>query len=219
MIGGAGMASVAIAVAAGLAAPVHAVPGGAEVLAEFNRARTDPAAYGQTIQRYRDRFAGRIARGAAGDADEVTEEGTAAVDEALAALATQSPRPAIADAALLARAAADLARAQAADGSTGHVAADGTDPGSRARRHGGDDQVWEMIAYGPDHAGDVVRQLIVDDGVAGRWHRKLLFESRLRYAGVACGPHPGFRTVCVIDLAETPTASALNAPPRVASGR
>ena len=53
---------------------------------------------------------------------------------------------------------------------------------------------------------DVIRQLIIDDGVADRGHRIVMFADHLRYAGVACGPHPEFGTMCVIDMADTPDA-------------
>jgi hypothetical protein len=49
-----------------------------------------------------------------------------------------------------------------------------------------------------------MRQLIVDDGVADRGHRSIVFSGELRYAGAACGPHPVYRTMCVIDLGVMP---------------
>ena len=63
-----------------------------------------------------------------------------------------------------------------------------------------------MITYGSNTAEEVVAQLVVDDGVPDRGHRRLLYDPALRYAGVSCGPHPGYGTMCVIDLASTPDA-------------
>ena len=74
----------------------------------------------------------------------------------------------------------------------------------RMRRHGRWSATGEAIAYGPHRAEDVVLQLIIDDGVPDRGHRQAVFSARYRYAGVACGPHPRYRTLCVVELSSTP---------------
>lgn len=61
----------------------------------------------------------------------------------------------------------------------------------------------KSIAYGPEYAEDMVRQLIIDDAVPTRGHRKMLFDTRWRHAGAACGDHRGYRRMCVIDFGET----------------
>jgi uncharacterized protein YkwD len=47
----------------------------------------------------------------------------------------------------------------------------------------------------------MVMQLIIDDGVKGRGHRKNTFIRGFTAAGVACGPHPRYKTMCVVDFA------------------
>lgn len=59
----------------------------------------------------------------------------------------------------------------------------------------------ENIDYGSSEARQVVISLIVDDGVAGRGHRKNIFDASFRVVGAACGPHQRYRQVCVIDYA------------------
>ena len=88
-------------------------------------------------------------------------------------------------------------------GYEGHVSRDGASPGERVRRRGGDIYVGESISYGFDDADDVVRQLIVDDGVPDRGHRRLLFTGDFRYAGVGCAEHRRLRHLCVVDLSGT----------------
>jgi len=69
------------------------------------------------------------------------------------------------------------------------------------RRYGRWSATGEAIAYGPDRAEDVILQLIVDDGVPDRGHRRILFNPAYALVGAACAPHPVWRTVCVLDFA------------------
>ena len=44
-------------------------------------------------------------------------------------------------------------------------------------------------------------QLIIDDGVPDRGHRRILFSPAYTQVGVGCGPHPEWRRMCVLDFA------------------
>ncbi len=178
-----------------------------QVLAALNAARTDPAAYAAGLKQYRTYFHARLLRYPGLNADIETEEGVKVVDETIAFLGRQTPLGPVAAAPLFAASAADLVADQA-KGGTGHESSDGSSPSDRARRHGGGGFVAEVIAYGPIDADDVVRQLIVDDGVSDRGHRSIIYSPELRFAGVSCGPHPEYRTMCVIDLGITPDGHA-----------
>ena len=60
----------------------------------------------------------------------------------------------------------------------------------------------ENVDYGPFVSGrDVIVDLIVDDGVRDRGHRRNIFDPSARIAGIACGAHPKYTAVCVIDQA------------------
>ena len=131
----------------------------------------------------------------------VTREGTAAVDEAIAFLEGQTPLPALRDSPAVGRAAADHAGEQGRTGDVAHLGADGSSPSDRMRRYGRWSATGEAIAYGPDRAEDVILQLIVDDGVPDRGHRRILFNPAYALVGAACAPHPVWRTVCVLDFA------------------
>jgi uncharacterized protein YkwD len=185
-----------------LAAPAQ--PGiEAAVLAEINFARTRPQDYAEQLRAYRKLFKGKIVWYPGNPDGLRTSEGTKAVDEAIRFLERQAPLAPIDSAPLLARAARDHVRDQGPTGATGHISADGANPRDRVQRRGGGDYVAEVITYGPPSATEVVRQLIIDDAVPGRGHRKTLFAAEMRYAGVACGPHKGYRVMCVADLGRT----------------
>jgi len=177
-------------------------PSAREVLAEINLARTDPKAYAGFLRQFRRQFQGKSYRLPDSRTQVMTTEGVRAVDEAIRFLSRQKPLPPLSWSDGLAEAAADLAEEQAASGTVGH---DGRKSGGmreRIERHGewlG--EIAENIGYGPAEARAMVLQLIVDDGVPDRGHRKNIYRRAIAVAGVACGPHSTFRTMCVIDFA------------------
>ena len=136
------------------------------------------------------------------EADELTDEGVSAVDEAIAFLRRQRPLAPLSPAQALALAAGEHAQDQARSGGVGHESRDGTSFDQRIESHvAWRGAVAEDIAYGEATAEKVVRQLIVDDGVADRGHRTNIFDPELQFAGVGCGPHRVYQSMCVIDLA------------------
>lgn len=175
------------------------------ILAELNFARTEPRRYAQTLRQYRRYFRGRVVYTPKRPNGIRTGEGVKAVDEAIAFLERQPVTPPLAEAALLARAAAVHVAEQGPRGETGHNARDGADPRDRVQRLGGGNYVAETITYGPDTAAEVVRQLIVDDKVPSRGHRRTVFAAEMRFAGAKCGPHKVYGTMCVVEYARTPS--------------
>ena len=174
-----------------------------DVLDAINAARQHPQATADALRRYRATFDGRVAHAHGDPVGVITYEGVAAVDEAIAFLEHQLPLPALDDARLLSAAARDHADEQGPEGLTGHVSPNGEGPGARVRARGGGIYVGETIAYGERDAADMVRSLIVDDGVRGRGHRTLIFSAQFRYAGVGCGAHARYGNICVVDYSGT----------------
>ncbi len=191
---------------ASLAAPLAARPDplGEAIIAEINFARTQPQAYADTLRRYRASYHGKLVDDPDEPASHTSREGVAAVDEAIAFLDQQPPLPPLVSASVLAAAATDHAAAQGRRGDTGHYSANGDNPGQRVARRGGGIYVAETIAYGFSTPVAVVRQLIIDDGVADRGHRSTIFDTRLHHAGVGCGGHPVYTAMCVIDFSPSP---------------
>lgn len=186
--------------------PAGAAPGDWDVetmLSELDQARRDPAAYAGRVRAFRALFRGDVFQ-RPGQVAVATTEGTAAVDDAIRFLERASPLPPLTRSAALDRAATDHVRDQGRTGRTGHVGADGSEPQGRMARHGRWRATAEAIAYGPTPE-EAVMQLIVDDGVPDRGHRRILFSPTYEAVGAACGPHPTWRTVCVLTFA-TPSA-------------
>ena len=216
------LAAPAQAPAPAAAAPPPPAPTGleAQVLAGLNAVRTDPAAYAATLREYRAHFEGNVVLLPGSDVGLRTREGVAAVDEAIAFLGRQTPLPPFRYAPDLVEAAKALAADQALNGGTGHVTATVPDAKVRIKKHKGSGFMAEALSYGAGDAGGIVRQLIVDDGAPSRPNRKLIFDKRYRMIGLACGPHPQVRSMCVLDMSTfvgliTAPKQVRNPPPEI----
>jgi uncharacterized protein YkwD len=167
------------------------------VLAELNFARTHPQDYARQLERLA-RTGGVNGR----YADPVEDAG--ALDEAIDYLERQLPLPPLSPDARLASAARAHVMDQGRTGETGH-GRDGHSFSQRLKQAGLYAGLSaEDISYGFDQPAEVVRQLIIDQGVPGRGHRANIFQPALRIAGVACGSHPAYGALCVIDFASQP---------------
>jgi uncharacterized protein YkwD len=172
----------------------------AGIVEELNRARTDPAGLARDLEALVPLFEGTLMR--LRGALVQTREGVNAVLEAIVELRATQPMAPLQRSAGLSAAARDLAADQGLTGAVGHQGSDGSTPSTRANRHG----TWgralsENVSYGKREARDAVIQLLVDDGVPGRGHRRNLLDPDMRFVGVACAPHPRMDTVCVMDHA------------------
>jgi uncharacterized protein YkwD len=173
-----------------------------QMLAETNLARTAPQSYAGHLRELRRQYQGKSYWLPGSAALVLTSEGVVALDEAVRFLERQAPLPALSWSEGLALAAADLVKDQGQGSETGHTGRQSGDMGERIERHGTwVKQIAENIGYGPDTARLMVMQLIIDDGVPGRGHRKNIFTPGFKVAGAACGPHASFRTMCVMEFA------------------
>jgi uncharacterized protein YkwD len=131
-----------------------------------------------------------------------TQEGVRAVDEAIATIKNLPPMRPLTWSRALANAARDHVRDIGSRGTLSHEGSDGSSPRDRISRYlPRVRNLGETISFGPNDARSVIMELLIDDGVRGRGHRKILLDASYRLAGAACGPHKRYRTVCVIDLA------------------
>jgi len=171
------------------------------VVEEMNLARTEPGRYAQFLEERRRYYRGRRFE-RPGEVAIITNEGVSAVDEAIEFLRRVKPVGALRPSRGMSRAAADHVRDQGPSGSTGHQGNDGSRMSHRVKRYGRwSGKLGENVSYGRSDARDVVVQLIVDDGIRSRGHRRNMFDPEFRVLGVGCGQHAGYRTMCVMTFA------------------
>jgi|GEM_PF-489380 len=153
----------------------------AEVLAEINRVRADPAAYAEELS---------------------IGSSAPVVREAVDFLRHQAPMPPLDVNSNLQQSAIRHVIDQGRTGSRSHLGTDGSTVRQRVYAAGlRASLIGEEIAFDADTAAGVVRQLVIDEGIPDRGHRAVMFHDGLASAGAACGPHAAYRMICVIDIA------------------
>jgi uncharacterized protein YkwD len=141
-----------------------------QVLGELNNARTNPKAFASRMAECRAFYSRDKLFSAPGKIPIRTNEGVAALDEAIAHLNRIEPRAAL----TYSRALGNAARDHALDGNAnGHTGSDGSKMSDRISRYGTwQSSIGENIDYGSNNAFEIVMHLLVDDGVSSRGHRE-----------------------------------------------
>lgn len=183
------------------APPSKATPFERAVVQEMSDLRVRPKAYAKHLRAMRGWFEGTLWK-RPGRVPLRTEEGVAALDEAIAFLESTRPVGPLRFNEGLALAARLHAQDIGPRGALEHVGSDGSRLSQRLNRLG----VWqgivaENIGTLEEDPRELVIQLLVDDGVPERGHRHNLFNPELHQAGAGVAPHRDYRTVTVIDYA------------------
>ena len=177
----------------------RAVANAAAALAEINLARKDPKAYTEHLKAMLGFFDGKKFLRPGQKITLITQEGADAVADAIKELEAMKPLPPLTAVSKgLCTAAYDHVLDLAKSGNTGHDGSDGSTPFDRMSRHGEwQGSAAENIAFGDGDVRARVVQLIIDDGVPSRGHRKNIFTEGFKYLGIAEGPHPKFGSMQV----------------------
>jgi uncharacterized protein YkwD len=172
------------------------------IVQELSEIRWRPKVYVKHLKALREFYDGKILR-LPEQTPLRTEEGVAALDEAIAFLeSTEAPGPLRFNEGLW-LAAREHALDQAKTGGMGHVGSQGSRLRERLDRQGTlSSTTGECISYGLEDARMIAIGLVVDDGVPGRGHRKNIFNPEFHQAGAAVAPHAEWGQVCVIDFAD-----------------
>ena len=175
-----------------------------DVVLALNMVRTDPARYAQLyikeiISTYRGNLRscsnGRIVR---------TMEGEFPARQLYDELMQRKPTSRLYPVFGMHDVADDLAIEQSMSGKTGHITQDGNNLQHRIDSHGQwRTTIGETIDYGGTTGFDAINNLLVDDGVSNRSHRKALFEPSFHVVGVSIRRHPVYGTVTVVDYADS----------------
>lgn len=171
------------------------------VLEELNLARRDPQNYVRYLEEYRKLYKGNTIFNPNFERIE-TNEGTAAVDEAIAFLKTLSPVESYKFSDGLNKAAAVQLGDLIENSSLGHTSKDGSDLPTRLARFGkATGRNAENIAFYAASPRNIVMRMIIDDGLKTRGHRKNVFSSDLKLVGIAYGKGKSGEGLCVVDFA------------------
>ena len=165
----------------------------------INKIRTNPKSYIPVLQAMLPKFKGNLY-----DGYYRTNEGAAAVKDAIAFLQKQAPVPALEWDKYLQFSCQDYVAVQGPTGETGHYTG-GTSPGDRISKYGKWQRHWsENLAYSHSAVSDpegVVLQLVIDDGVANRGHRSNIFSTSNKIMGAAVGYHKRYDYMVCEDFA------------------
>jgi len=172
-----------------------------DVILEMNKARTNPRKYAELYIQPRLKYYRGKNYSVPGQIAIITEEGTAAVNNCIAALRKTSPAGVLTPERGLSLAAKDHVRDQSKTRQIGHNGSDRSTPEIRMKRYGVFSSSWrlaENIIYGENTARDIVCGLLIDDGIPGRGHRANIMNKAFTQTGVAFGTHKLYRTSCTI---------------------
>lgn len=177
------------------------------IILEMNMARSNPKKYAEMYIEPRIKwFNGKVYNDLI-----VTKEGTAVVSECVKFMNSQKSLPLLTPSKGLTQAAKDHVSTQSLTDQTGHTGTDGSDPFDRMKRYGTYTTAGENIAYGQSSAREIVVDLLIDDGVKSRGHRKNIMYRDFTAAGVGYADrHQTYGYECVIDFAGNYTEKQTN---------
>jgi len=172
-----------------------------DLLSEINQARANPQRYATYLEGLKPLFHGKEYRPSNEDSF-TTQEGWSAVEDAIAFLRAAKPLGPFSMSHGLCLAALSHVKDQSGTGATGHKGNDSSFIEQRVKPFGSwQGGIGENLTYGNESARERLLTWLIDDGFPGRGHRRRLMSADYKVAGVCCGPHPEFKSMCVITLA------------------
>ncbi len=169
------------------------------IIRETNRVRSNPKAYAAELAVMKQYYKGNLLK-LPGSLPLQMNEGASVVDDAIQALQSTPPLAPLAVSQGLSLGARDHVNDLAPKGKVGHYGTDGSDPFKRMNRYGtwqgvaGENISFSPIATAKWH----VMQLVLDDGVKSRGHRKAILNREYRLIGAACDAHAVYGQMCVM---------------------
>jgi uncharacterized protein YkwD len=175
-------------------------PAEQELLTEINQARANPQVYAGYLEKLKPRFKGKQYTTETLDVE--TQEGWAAVEDAITFMKAAKPVGPLSASDGLNLAASSHVKDQSKSGATGHASADKMMIDERVKPYGSwQGDIGENLTYGNESARERLLTWLIDDGFANRNHRKRVMGSNYKVAGISCGPHPEYGSMCVLAMA------------------
>ncbi len=171
-----------------------------EVVAEHNKLITNPTTYIPLLEEQMKYFKDNNILIRPGEAPIQTNEGKKAYEEAVEFLKTAKALKPLENSEKLAKSANDHVNDIGTRGAASHESADGKNVSDRIEKYIEWEGVCgENIEFGFKKAEDVIINLLVDDGMSDRPHRRHMFNEKFHHFGVAAGAHKAFDLAVVID--------------------
>ena len=175
------------------------------VIEEMNFVRTKPHEYAARLEKVASQFKGTNRHLDGSNVVIKTKEGAKAVLECakeLRNMTTPLPKLSLNMPKGMTEAARDHVDDTGPKSIIGHIGSDNSTPVLRLERYG----TWigkcgENISYGWDDPEMIVMQLMIDDDVPDRGHRRTILDGAFRVCGVAIGGHKKYGKMCVITYA------------------
>jgi uncharacterized protein YkwD len=184
-----------------------------DLLSEINKARAEPQVYAGYLEKLKPLFKGKLYTAAGQESGLETQEGWDAVEDAIKFLRAAKPAPALSASEGLRLAAVTHVKDQSASGATGHAGADRMLIEERVKPYGAwQGDIGENLVYGAESAREQILTWLIDDGVKTRGHRRRVMSQDYKVAGVSCGPHPEYGSMCVMAFAGGFTEAATKQP-------
>ena len=179
-----------------------------DVLNEINQARANPQVYASYLEKLKPLFKGKEYQ--TETLAVTTKEGWNAVEDAITFLRAAKPVGPLSMSEGLCLAAIAHVKEQSGSGTTGHkTSGSGSLVEDRVKPFGNwQGGIGENLSYGNESARDRLLTWLIDDGFASRGHRKRLMSAEYKVAGLSCGPHPEYGTMCCLTLAGSFTDAA-----------
>ena len=172
-----------------------------DLLNEINQARANPQIYAGYLEKLKPYFKGRVYDPTGGGGFE-TQEGWSAVEDAIKFLRAAKPLGPLSPSQGLCLAALSHVKDQSKSGATGHAGVDRTMIEDRVKPFGSwQGGIGENLGYGNESAREFLLTWLIDDGFASRGHRVRIMSDSYKVAGISCGPHPEYGSMCVLTLA------------------
>ena len=178
-----------------------------DLLNEINQARANPQLYAGYLEKLKPRFKGKQYTTETLDVE--TQEGWTAVEDAINFMRAAKPVGPLSASDGLYLAASSHVKEQGLSGATGHASANKTLIEERVKPFGSwQGDIGENLTYGNESARERLLTWLIDDGFANRNHRKRVMGSNYKVAGISCGPHTEYGSMCVLAMAGGFTDSA-----------